>query len=68
MSKRMAWRVALMAGGAMIVATGAQAQTAQETTAQAADQPATETATAAADDEGGDQAIVITARRTEENI
>ncbi len=68
MSKRMAWRVALMAGGAMVVATGAQAQSAQETTAQAADQPAAATATAAADDEGGEEAVVITARRTEENI
>ena len=68
MTKQLSWRGLLMASGAMIVASGAYAQSAAETTAQAADQPAAETATAATDDEDGDEAVVITARRTEENI
>ena len=49
----------------------AQAQTAGETTQQAADQPPAAQATAAVDDEGGDTAsesIVVTARRTSENV
>ena len=49
----------------------ALAQTAAETTQQAADQPPAPEATAAADDEGSDtvgENIVVTARRTSENI
>ena len=59
----------LLASAAMIaLSTTAQAQSAAETTAQAADQPAAPAATGAADDEKSDQEIVVTARRTEENI
>ena len=59
----------LLASAAMIaLSTTAQAQSAAETTAQAADQPAVPAATGAADDEKSDQEIVVTARRTEENI
>ena len=49
----------------------AQAQTAEETTQRAADQPPADEATAAANDEGGDTAsenITVTARRTSENV
>ena len=59
----------LMTSAAMILApTAVQAQTAAEATAQAADQPAAPAATTATDDEGSDQDIVVTARRTEENV
>lgn len=59
----------LLASAAMIFAPGtAFAQTAAQTTAQAADEPAAPPATAAPDDEGSDQEIVVTARRTEENV
>ena len=59
----------LMASAAMIaLSTTAQAQSAAETTAQAVDQPAAPAAIAAADDEKSDQEIVVTARRTEENV
>ena len=59
----------LMASAAMIaLSTTAQAQSAAETTAQAADQPAVPAATGAADDERAEQEIVVTARRTEENV
>ncbi len=49
----------------------AKAQTAEETTQEAADQPPAEEATAAANDEGADTAsenITVTARRTSENV
>ncbi len=67
MSKRVTFRIFLLAGGALL-ASRAPAQSVEETNAQAADQPAAETATGAADDEGHDEAIVVTARRTEENV
>ena len=50
------------------MASAAQAQTASETTAQAAVEPAAPAASAATDDEGSDQEIVVTARRTEETL
>ncbi len=56
---------------AALIATPAIAQTAEQTTAQAADQPPAADATAAANNEGQDSAtgpIVITARRTEERL
>ncbi len=56
----------LLASASMIIwATAAQAQSAAETTAQTTAKPA---ATTAANDKKGDQEIVVTARRTEENI
>ncbi|MCY7280309.1 MAG: TonB-dependent receptor [Sphingomonas bacterium] len=60
----------LLLASAAIIAfpMAAQAQSAAETNAQAADQPAAPAATAAADDEGSDQEIVVTARRTEETL
>jgi iron complex outermembrane receptor protein len=51
--------------------TAALAQSVEETNAEAAQQPPAEEATTAADDEGSDTAsadIVVTARRTEENV
>ena len=66
MTKGCVARGLLMASAAMIAApTAALAQTAAETTAQAADQPAATTAT---DDEGANEVIVVTARRTEETL
>ena len=61
------WRAALFASAALIAAPS-WGQDAAQTTAQAQDEPAADTATAAPDDEGGDQEIVVTARRTEESI
>ena len=68
MKKSVVSRAILMASGAMLIAGAAHAQTAQETTQEAADAPAADVATGAADDEGGEQAIVVTARRTEESV
>jgi iron complex outermembrane receptor protein len=64
---------AILLGSAATIAFAApgQAQTAEETTSQAADQPPAAEATAAANDEGGDTAgenITVTARRTEERL
>ncbi len=68
MKKSVVSRAFLMASGAMLFAGAAHAQTAQETNQEAADAPAADVATGAADDEGGEQAIVVTARRTEESV
>jgi len=64
---------AILLGSAATIAFAApaQAQTAEETTSQAADQPPAPEATAAANDEGADtagEAITVTARRTSESI
>ncbi len=64
---------AILLGSAATIAFAApaQAQTAEETTDQAANQPPAPEATAAANDEGGDTAgenITVTARRTEERL
>ena len=65
-------RAILLGSTGALFAVPAMAQTAEETTQQAADQPAAAEATAAADDEGADTAtgenITVTARRTSENI
>jgi iron complex outermembrane receptor protein len=64
-------RAILLGSAATLIAIPAQAQTAAETTQQAADQPPAPEATAAANDEGGDSAsenITVTARRTSENV
>jgi iron complex outermembrane receptor protein len=65
-------RAILLGSAATIIAAmPAKAQTAEETTQQAADQPPADEATAAANDEGADTAsenITVTARRTSENI
>jgi iron complex outermembrane receptor protein len=61
-------RALMLAGAAILVAGKAHAQNAQETTQEAADAPAAEAATGAANDEGSDEAIYVTARRTEENV
>ena len=62
---------AILLGSAAIFAIPAHAQSAEETSQQAADQPPAPEATAAADDEGADTAtenITVTARRTSENV
>ncbi len=64
-------RAILLGSVAMFVAIPAHAQTAEETTQQAADRPPAPEATAAANDEGADTAaetITVTARRTSENV
>ena len=66
-------RAAWMTGAAAmaLIATPALAQSAEQTNAEAAVQPPAAEATAAADAEGDDSAtgdIVVTARRTEENV
>ena len=66
-------RAALLgtAAAAALIATPANAQTAEQTTVQATDQSPAADATAAANNEGQDSAtgpIVITARRTEERL
>ena len=66
-------RATLLAGAATIAltATPALAQSVEQTDAEAAAQPPAPEATAAADDEGQDTGtsdIVVTARRTEENV
>ena len=59
----------LWATSAMFLcASAAHAQTAAQTNARAAEQPAAPAATAAPDAEKSEQEIVVTARRTEENI
>jgi iron complex outermembrane receptor protein len=67
MTKGSIMRAALLAGVAF-AGTSAQAQSAAETTAQAAVQPPAEEATAATDNEGSNDTIVVTARRTEETL
>ena len=64
-------RAILLGSAATFIALPAAAQTAEETTQQAADEPAAPAATAAANDEGADSAdetITVTARRTEERL
>jgi iron complex outermembrane receptor protein len=62
-------RGALLLGVAFMVApAAASAQTAAETNEQAASEPAAPAATGAADAEGNDAEIVVTARRTEESV
>jgi iron complex outermembrane receptor protein len=64
-------RAILLGSVATFVAIPAHAQTAEETTQQAADRPPAPEATAAANDEGADTAaetITVTARRTSENV
>ncbi len=68
MTKGSIVRAVLLAGVAFGVSLPAQAQTAAETTAQAAVEPAAPAASAATDNEGTDEEIVVTARRTEENV
>ena len=59
----------LWATSAMFLCAGAaHAQSAAETNAQAAEQPAAAAATTAPDAEKADQEIIVTARRTEENV
>ena len=64
-------RALLLGSTAALGAAPALAQTVEETTEQAADQPPAPEATAATNDGGADtaqQEIVVTARRTEENV
>ena len=64
-------RAILLGSAATFIVSPAFAQTAEETTQQAADEPAAPEATAAADDEGPDagvESLTVTARRTSENI
>ena len=66
-------RVALLGSAAAFAfaASPAAAQSAEATNQEAADEPPAPEATAAPDDEGadtGEEAIVVTARRTEENV
>ena len=69
MTKKSVTRGLMLASATMIfMPETALAQTAAETTAQAADEPAAAPATAAPDDEGSDEEIIVTARRTEENV
>ena len=71
MRKTALLRAILLGSAVTFVAAPTNAQTAEETTGQAEDQPAGPEATAAADDEGGDTAtenITVTARRTEERL
>ena len=66
MRKTILARAILLGSAASFIAIPAQAQTAEETTQQAADQPSAPEATAAADDEGRDtaaEAITVTGRR-----
>ena len=67
MTKGSIMRAALLAGVAFAGAS-AQAQSAAEANTQAAAQPPAEEATAATDNEGSNETIVVTARRTEESI
>ena len=71
MRKTILARAILLGSAASFIAIPAQAQTAEETTQQAADQPPAPEATAAADDEGADtpsETIIVTSRRTSENV
>ena len=69
MTKGFLARGLLLASAASIAfPVAAQAQTAAETTAQATDEPAAPAATTATDNEGFDQEIIVTARRTEETL
>ncbi|MES2904668.1 MAG: TonB-dependent receptor [Pseudomonadota bacterium] len=61
-------RALLLAGVAFAGTSAAHAQSAEETTAQAAVEPAAQEATAATDNEGSGEEIVVTARRTEESL
>ena len=64
-------RAILLGSAAILVAFPAAAQSAEESTQEAADQPPAPEATAAANDEGHDTAsenITVTARRTSENV
>ena len=68
---KLARAILLGSAATSIAATPAFAQTAEETTAQAQQQPAAPEATAAANDEGADAVgadITVTARRTEERL
>jgi iron complex outermembrane receptor protein len=69
MTKAFVARGLLLATAATIfMPADALAQSAAETTAQAASEPAAPAATAAPDNEGSEQEIIVTARRTEENV
>jgi iron complex outermembrane receptor protein len=69
MTKAFVARGLLLATAATIfMPADALAQTATETTGQAATEPAAPTATGATDNEGDEQEIIVTARRTEENV
>ena len=64
-------RILLAGAAAAVIGAPAFAQSVEQVNAEAADQPAADEATAAADDEGQDSAsseIVVTARRTEERL
>lgn len=63
MTKRVSWRMMLLAGSAMLASGAAHGQTAEE-----ASQAIDASTEAAAAPEQDDQAIVVTARRTEENV
>ena len=70
MRKTILARAILLGSAASFIAIPAQAQTAEETTQQAADQPPAPEATAAANDEGADtpsETIIVTSRRTSPN-
>ncbi len=68
MTRTSMMRGILLAGVAFAGTSTAYAQTAAETTAQAAVEPAAPDASAATDDEGSNEEIVVTARRTEESL
>ena len=72
MNAKMLVRVALLGGAAFAaLSTPAAAQSVDQANAASADQPPAPEATGAADDEGQDSAttdVVVTARRTEENV
>ena len=68
MTKGSMARAFLLAGAAFAGATAAHGQTAAETTAQAAVEPAAPASSAATDNEGSDEEIIVTARRTEESV
>ncbi|MEO5578617.1 MAG: TonB-dependent receptor [Sphingomicrobium sp.] len=68
MTKGSIARSFLLAGAAFAGATAAHGQAAAETTAQAADEPAAPAASAATNNEGSEVEIIVTARRTEENV
>ena len=68
MMTKTAFTRAFLFCSAALIATPTWAQTAEQTTEQAQDEPAAPDATAADNDEGSNEEIVVTARRTEESI
>ena len=68
MTKAYVLRGLLASATMILLPTVANAQSAAQTSAEAAQQPAAPTATTAPNAEKSDQEIVVTARRTEENV